>query len=103
MLVACALPLHAQINPEWTTAQKPFHIAGNLYYVGSRDLAAYLVTTSKGNILINANLATSPPHIKAAVEELGFKWADTRIRSTARRTPTTWPAARRWFARLTPN
>lgn len=73
------LPLQAQINPDWTTAQKPFHIAGNLYYVGSRDLAVYLVTTPSGNILINANLATSPPQIKAAVEELGFKWADTRI------------------------
>lgn len=74
-----ALPLQAQINPEWTTAQKPFHIAGNLYYVGSRDLAAYLVTTPAGNILVNANLATSPPQIRAAVEELGFKWADTKI------------------------
>ena len=73
------LPLRAQLSPEWTTAQKPFHIAGNLYYVGSRDLAAYLVTTPSGNILINANLATSPPQIKAAVEELGFRWADTRV------------------------
>ena len=79
ILLLCVLPLPAQINPEWTAALRPFHIAGNLYYVGSRDLAAYLVTTPKGNILINANLATSPPQIKAAVEELGFKWADTRI------------------------
>lgn len=82
--VLCAVLLsvrhmQAQINREWTTAQKPFHIAGNLYYVGSRDLAAYLVTTRAGNILINANLATSPPQIRAAVEQLGFKWADTRI------------------------
>lgn len=73
------LSAKAQTNPEWTTAQKPFHIAGNLYYVGSRDLAAYLVTTPAGNILINSNLATSPPQIRAAVEELGFKWADTKI------------------------
>ena len=79
VLLLSVSPLPAQINPEWTTALRPFHIAGNLYYVGSRDLAAYLVTTPKGNILINANLATSPPQIKAAVEELGFKWADTRI------------------------
>ena len=78
-LLLCLSSLRAQINPEWTTAQKPFHIAGNLYYVGSRDLAAYLVTTPAGNILINANLETSPPQIRAAVEELGFKWADTRI------------------------
>lgn len=79
-LVACfAEMLHAQIQPDWTAAQTPFRIADNLYYVGSRDLAAYLVTTPKGNILINANLKTSPPQIRASVEKLGFRWADTRI------------------------
>src|SRR5688500_2688937 len=74
-----ALTAHAEINPEWTTALPPFQIADNLYYVGSQDLAAYLVTTPDGNILINANLETSPPQIRASVEKLGFKWADTKI------------------------
>src|SRR5688572_12682266 len=69
----------AEINPEWTTALPPFQIADNLYYVGSQELAAYLVTTPAGNILINANLETSPPQIRASVEKLGFKWADTKI------------------------
>jgi metallo-beta-lactamase class B len=35
--------------------------------------------TPKGNILINANLATSPSQIRASVEKLGFHWSDTRI------------------------
>ena len=74
-----ALPARAEINPEWTTPLQPFQIADNLYYVGSQDLAAYLVTTPAGNILINANLETSPPQIRASVEKLGFKWADTKI------------------------
>ena len=69
----------AQVPSEWTTAQKPFRIADNLYYVGSEDLAAYLVVTPKGNILINANLASSPPQIRASVRELGFHWKDTKI------------------------
>jgi metallo-beta-lactamase class B len=69
----------AEINPEWTTPLPPFQIADSLYYVGSQDLAAYLVTTPAGNILINANLKTSPPQIRASVEKLGFKWADTKI------------------------
>ena len=77
--LACKVPVSAQVNPEWTTAVKPFRIAGNLYYVGSRDLAAYLVVTPAGNILINSNLATSPTQIKTAVEELGFRWKDTKI------------------------
>ena len=74
-----ALSARAEINPEWTTPLPPFQIADNLYYVGSQDLAAYLVTTRAGNILINANLETSPPQIRASVEKLGFKWADTKI------------------------
>ncbi|HEY0784772.1 MAG TPA: subclass B3 metallo-beta-lactamase [Acidobacteriaceae bacterium] len=69
----------AKANPAWTTPLPPFQIADHLYYVGSRDLAAYLVTTPAGNILINANLATSPPQIRASVERLGLRWMDTKI------------------------
>lgn len=75
---ACMLS-HAAIEPAWTTPIAPFQIADSLYYVGSKDLASYLVVTPKGNILINANLATSPPQIRASVQKLGFRWQDTRI------------------------
>jgi metallo-beta-lactamase class B len=71
---------HAETIPSsWTTSITPFRIADNLYYVGSQGLASYLVVTAKGNILINANLASSPPQIRASVEKLGFRWKDTRI------------------------
>ncbi len=40
-----SLAVRAQMNPEWTPPLPPFQIAGNLYYVGSQELAAYLVTT----------------------------------------------------------
>ncbi|HEY8999916.1 MAG TPA: subclass B3 metallo-beta-lactamase [Mucilaginibacter sp.] len=69
----------AQVDTSWTTPIAPFQIADNLYYVGSQDLASYLVVTPKGNILINANLTTSPPQIKASVEKLGFHWKDVKI------------------------
>jgi metallo-beta-lactamase class B len=72
-------PSQAAIPADWTTPIAPFHISGNLYYVGSRDLAAYLVVTPKGNILINANLETSPPQIRQSIEKLGFHYADTKI------------------------
>ena len=83
LLTLCLILLTASANagenPEWSTPLAPFKIADNLYYVGSRDLAAYLVTTPKGNILINANLVTSPPLIRASVAKLGFRWSDTAI------------------------
>lgn len=66
-------------SPDWTTPIAPFQIADDLYYVGSRDLASYLVVTPGGDILINANLASSPPQIRASVEKLGFRWQDIRI------------------------
>jgi metallo-beta-lactamase class B len=79
-LVLCSTSiLCADIEPSWTTPIPPFRIADNLYYVGSQDLASYLVVTPKGNILINANLVTSPRQIRASVEELGFHWKDTAI------------------------
>ncbi len=69
----------AQTNPDWTTPIEPFHIAGNLYYVGSKDLASYLVVTAQGNILINSSLEASVPLIRASIEKLGFRFSDTRI------------------------
>jgi len=78
LYLAC-LQANATDHPDWTTGLAPFQIADNLYYVGSRDLAAYLITTSAGNILINANLESSPPLIRASIETLGFSWRDTKI------------------------
>lgn len=71
--------LHADLSRDWTTPMPPFRIAGNLYYVGSRDLASYLITTPQGHVLINSNLVTSPPQIKASVEKLGLHFRDVKI------------------------
>ena len=78
-LFCTATLVHAETNSAWTTPIAPFRIADNLYYVGSQDLASYLVVTREGNILINANLSTSPAQIRASVEKLGFRWADIKI------------------------
>lgn len=71
--------LFAQANPEWTEPFQPFRIAGNLYYVGSKGLASFLITTPEGNILINSDLEANVPMISASVEKLGFHFKDTRI------------------------
>src|SRR5260370_33062764 len=71
--------MFAQANPEWTEPFPPFHIAENLYYVGSKGLANYLITTPQGNILINSDLEANVPMIEASIEKLGFKFKDTKI------------------------
>jgi metallo-beta-lactamase class B len=73
------LLLPAQPRPEWTKPFPPFRIAGNLYYVGSEDLASYLIVTPHGDILINSNLESSPPLIQKSVEALGFHLSDIKI------------------------
>src|SRR5271163_1195361 len=79
VVLACAGSLFAQADPEWTEPFPPFHIAGNLYYVGSKGLANYLVVTPRGNILINSDLEANVPLIEASIEKLGFKFEDTKI------------------------
>lgn len=64
---------------EWSKAYPAFRIAGNLYYVGTYDLACYLVATPRGLILINTGLAASAPLIKKNIESLGFKFTDLKI------------------------
>src|ERR1700721_483127 len=69
----------AQGNPDWHAEFPGFKIAGNLYYVGTADLAVYLINTSKGNILINSDFPEDLPLIKKSIEKLGFKYSDTKI------------------------
>ena len=64
---------------DWTEPFPPFRIAGNLYYVGSKGLASYLITTPKGHILINSDLEASVPLLKDSITKLGFKLTDTKV------------------------
>src|SRR2546421_825626 len=69
----------SQNSADWTEPFPPFRIAGNLYYVGSKGLANYLITTPQGHILINSDLEQSVPLIRSSVEKLGFRFDDIRI------------------------
>ncbi len=64
---------------DWDEPFPPHRIADNLYYVGSKGLATYLITTSKGHILINSSFERTVPIIRGNVEKLGFKFADIKI------------------------
>ena len=78
VLLVSGRPAAPQAN-DWLEPFPAFRIAGNLYYVGSRGLASYLVTTPRGHVLINSDLEANVPMIRASVEKLGFKYADIRI------------------------
>jgi metallo-beta-lactamase class B len=57
----------------------PFRIVGNVYWVGTYDLAVYLITTPQGHLLINTGVNDSANVIKSNVEKLGFNFADVKV------------------------
>ena len=76
-----ALPLTCLFTC-WAAADNPFlahRVVGNVYYVGSEELATYLITTPEGHILINSGFEETVPLIRSSVESLGFKMADVKI------------------------
>ncbi len=77
LLLATVGALSAQ--SDWDEPFPPHRIADNLYHVGSKGLATYLITTSKGHILINSSFERTVPIIRGNVEKLGFKFADIKI------------------------
>jgi metallo-beta-lactamase class B len=78
-LLVLTASLVAQTNPDWHREFPAFKIAGNLYYVGTADLAVYLINTPQGNVLINSDFPEDVPLIRKSLEGLGFKYGDTKI------------------------
>ncbi len=78
-LIFFVLNKDAKAQNGWTEPFPAFQIAGNLYYVGSKGLANYLITTPQGHILINSDLEANVPLIRASIESLGFKFTDIKI------------------------
>ena len=88
-LLCCAVALGLAFVPLWAQTQrpasqqfpvedwnqpfKPFRIIGNIYYVGTNNLACYLITTPAGHILLDTALEESAPIVRANIEALGFK------------------------------
>jgi len=77
LLPLLVLPLAAQ--SDWDEPFPAHRIADNLYYVGSKGLSTYLVTSRDGHILINSSFDRTIPLITKSVESLGFKMSDVKI------------------------
>ena len=68
-----------QAANDWDEPFPPHRVIGNVYYVGTKGLASYLITTPEGNILVNSSLESSVPLIRASIEKLGFRFQDVKI------------------------
>ena len=76
---ALAFAAHAEsFTAKWAQPQEPFRIAGNICYVGSNELACFLIATPQGHILINTGYERMAQQLRANVEKLGFRFTDIR-------------------------
>jgi metallo-beta-lactamase class B len=58
---------------------EPFRIAGNLYYVGANDVAAFLITGPEGHIVLDGGYPSTAPMIMASIAKLGFNIKDVKV------------------------
>ncbi len=82
LAIATALSLLAAPAIAASDYEVPFaahHVIANIYFVGTKGQANYLITTPAGNILVNSGLETTVPMTKESIAKLGFKYGDTKI------------------------
>jgi metallo-beta-lactamase class B len=58
---------------------EPFRIAGNFYYVGTTDVAAFLITGPEGHVVLDAGYPSTAPMIMASIAKLGFDITDVKV------------------------
>lgn len=76
---ASAQDSFAAQRAEWNSPIEPFRIVGNVYYVGTAHIAAYLLTDQAGHVLIDGGMEESAPLIAANIRRLGFRVEDVRL------------------------
>ena len=76
--VACVSAAMAQ-PAAWSQSTKPFRIVDNIYYVGTKGLASYLIVSDGKAILLDGTLAGNAGLIEKNIRALGFRLSDVRI------------------------
>jgi metallo-beta-lactamase class B len=84
LAIALAFPVFAQaqandLSRNMNQPAQPFHIIGNIYYVGASDITSYLIVTPRGDILLDGGFVETAPQIEANIKTLGFKLSDVKI------------------------
>ena len=80
MVALAAVPNAGQFDTStWNLPFEPFTVAGPVHYVGTSELATYLITTPAGHLLIDGGLPESAPLIERSIRQLGFKVEDVEV------------------------
>ena len=65
-------------NPE-KYYQEPFRIAGNLYFIGSKEIGCYLIDSGEGLIILDTGFDFSASQLIDSIWRLGFDPKDTKM------------------------
>jgi metallo-beta-lactamase class B len=79
LALLAAGPARAQSDPDWSAPVAPFRIAGNVYYVGTKGVAAYLIAADKRLILLDVGLEQNAPLVETNIRMLGFQLSDVKL------------------------
>lgn len=80
LLLGMPIPaIAANDPPAWREPAEPFRIVGNIYYVGSKGLAAYLIATPAGAILLDGTVEDNVPMIERNIDRVGYRMRDVKI------------------------
>jgi metallo-beta-lactamase class B len=63
---------------EWNAPFEPFNVIGDIHYVGTAGVSAFLITTPEGHFLLDGGPAQSGPSVIANIERLGFNILDVK-------------------------
>lgn len=69
----------ALAQTDWNAPFPPHRMIGNVYYIGTEQLASFLITTDAGHILVNSDFESTVPVLRENIESLGFDFSDVRI------------------------
>jgi len=67
----------------WNRDFPPYRVIDNIYYVGSNQIAQFLITTPAGHSLLDSGFESSVPRLRDDVAALGFRFEDIKLLLTS--------------------
>ena len=62
----------------WNVPFAPFHVIGNIHYVGATGVSAFLIVTPEGSLLLDGGLPETAAQIVRNIEAQGFHLKDVK-------------------------
>lgn len=64
---------------KWEEPEEPIKIVGPIYFVATKGLGTFLITTEQGHALMNTGMPSSGPMMAQSIRKLGFRPEDIKL------------------------